>query len=288
MHASKNVLTKVRIISLGEIVTPNFENTFKAFMYTIMQKDLALKPHDIIPKLKQALAVLMQEDEHGNSILNDFKVGKITEQLFINKAIAAVKTNLGVELLGEEFKAAWRAGCPTYANFKDRLAAAIMFNAEPQQKMVLISFTNPIDMEHLREELEKNALSFNIDPETGSLTKIGGMDLYLTYETKKSKAQLITEVIQNLGASKVEPTSATTFAEVSMVSTATPEILYIKGVNQIEDLALAQDFATTSAAVESAADVCSVKTIIWEHSKQPLEDLLNSEAKVYHLEPAKL
>src|SRR3990167_1090980 len=175
-----------KIISLGEIVTPDIMKTIQAFTNLIVSKKQASNPLEIA----KSIGIVLQQ---SMKLIDDFKRGTLNETDFTEKMIASLKNATDIELTTDEFDQAWSAMCPKLEQFEPLLKQAIEYNS-PNQQIIFISFTNPKDIRHLAGELAKSNISYKI--ENDQLVEIGGIQLFTTYHSKQTKAELIETTIK--------------------------------------------------------------------------------------------
>ncbi|HTM63442.1 MAG TPA: hypothetical protein VL360_02950 [Gammaproteobacteria bacterium] len=258
---------KTRIISLGEIVTVNISKAIGAYIGMIASKNLSVSA-DIIGK--QVGGVLQSKMD----FLNQFKLGKVTENQFDQEMIGALAEATGVTLTVEEFNQCWNAMNPAYAQFADLLNEADAFNKQSGQKIIFISFTNPKDMRHLEAQLQKNNVLFKT--ENGELSEICGMKLLSSYSLQQAKNDLIVTAYYEL-----QPAGK----PGALFSNNTPaDIKYIRGVNNINDKVLSADWDKITQSVEAQANELRIPSVIWKkHEKQTLNEVLNASQPAANL-----
>lgn len=257
-------MTIVRILSLGEIVTQNQMKTLE---------ELALLINPEHPDyVKNALGIILQNGDTQIQ-LDKFKQGLITEQTFNSVMISKIKAEANKELTEKEFNKAWNAMNPKYAEFSTSLTEVIQANNQ-DQKIVFISYTNPKDINQLINELQENKVAYTINETTGYLDSIGGIPLYLTYSEKKSKANLIQQVITELKQPKIN--SFSIFSNSNSNSNSL-DIKYIRGLQGISDPILKTLNDPIITEVESATQLQKIDTILWnKKDKQSFQDAINS------------
>ena len=125
----------------------------------------------------------------AQAALDQFKRGIKREDKFTSIMIAKIKATFGVELTLDSFYGAWNAMNPTYAEFRKRLEEVL--RTQEMQHIVLVSYTNPIDMRHLIAELRTNGIPCTLDAVSGGLKRIDTISLYTTYSKKNQKQTLL-------------------------------------------------------------------------------------------------
>lgn len=278
---------QARIISLGDIVTLNIAKTVGAFTTLIAGKKSESNPAEVGGLIGGVLQTNM-------NLINDFKLGKMTENEFNEKMIAVLETATGVKLSTVEFDSAWNAMLPTFNQFEALLNEAITFNKQPGQKIIFISFTNPKDIRHLVEQLKTNKIAYKTDGD--QLTEIDGIKLLTTYAYKKSKAELIEVATKELRSSPAPQSSLATSMSAAAFNIDqyrplddAKDIKYIRAVNDLKDPVLKEDVDKTNEEVEKRVASFSIETIIWKKfEKQPFSDVLNRQVPVRKLQAAML
>lgn len=262
--------TQTTITNLGDIVMPNFAKMIDAFTTLFASKI----PDAVIANVKASILNVVKQT---TNIVTDVKHGTYNETGFTTKMIAALEQETGVKISFEEFDQAWNAMNPSYQQFQELLNLMIQHNQQPNQQVVFISFTNPKDMRHLNEELEKNHQPYQL--ENGELAEIGGIKLYTTYTRKQTKAQLIEDVIKNtMRKSQTQTPLANSMNNVFSLGKAceaeTPTVLYLRGVNNVNDPVLKDELDKSNASVDNKVQEYLVDTILWMKDKQKLPDIL--------------
>ena len=106
-------MKQVRIISLGEIVTPNIMKTLQAFTLLIAQKKSA--------DSKQIGLIIGNVLKQNLDRIDQFKLGSLNESKFTEQMIEELEKATGIKLTTGEFNLAWNAMNPKYNQFKDLL-----------------------------------------------------------------------------------------------------------------------------------------------------------------------
>jgi len=237
---------KIRVISLGEIITPNFSKGVVAFCQLAQSKGSKLTP--------QALGGIIQSNM---DLINALKEGKKTEAAFI----ADMTEALGFEMSADEFKQAWKAMLPDFSVVKPKLEQAIAFNSQLGNQIIFISFTNPIDIGFIKQMMDANKVGCFLNLGK-TVNLIAGIPLYTTYSLKQTKSDMLAQVVNELRANYPKA-----------------DLAYIKGVNKIDDKTLKSDFDQTSEQLDKVTEAKGVKTIIWDKSQQKdLQAVLKDES----------
>lgn len=269
------LVTQVRIISLGEIVTPDIMKTIQSFTDLIAGEKQAAVPTDI----GKAIGVVIQQNM---ILINDFKLGKLNEKYFTDQMIDALEKATDIRITVEEFDHAWKAMSPQFKQFESQLKQAIEYNSNPNQQIIFISFTNPKDMRYLIDELKTNNQDCKIFND--QLTEIGGIPLYTTYSTQQTKAELIETTIKQLKSKAYSQRSlGSSISNVLSIKdedtkeeSGSCEIKYIRCVNSIKDPILREDLDMTNQDVGNKTALFLVDTLLWKKWEQPLSDILSN------------
>lgn len=180
MAASREI-QNIRVMSLGEIVTPSMMKGVTA---------LAALTSSPVPVLLGVIGKLQKE-------IDSFKLGTVSETDFNNLFISAINSATDVIITTDQFDEAWGKMNPTYDAFMKNLQSTIKYNEKNNQKFILVSFTNPKDIRRLQTELEKNKVAHQTvtdEHEKTHLKSIEGVELLLTYKEKKIKVELVKQV----------------------------------------------------------------------------------------------
>jgi len=255
-------LKKIRIISLGEIVSPNLLSGL-----TKLTETIAKKSGIAIVQIASQMHTCVQDNFN---LIEAFKTEKLSEPEFNKLFIDALKNETGVRLSVDELDSAWDSMNPQFFEFKHTLEQIIACNREKNPEIVLISDTNPKDIRHLIRELQANNIPFGTDA-YGHLNEISGMTIHTTYTRQLTKADLLKDVIIQLRRSEAHGNS---FFNEHKEERPSSDIKYIYGVNHVEFSCLKEDFDNTTAAVQKAAGRYLVETILWNKELIPLRDLL--------------
>lgn len=262
-----------RIISLGEIVSPDLMKAINKFTSLIATKKSSTNFQEIGRAIGGVLGSKM-------NLINDLKLGKISESDFDSQMISALEQATEVKLSTDEFNTAWSALCPVYSQFSLLLNEVIDFNNKPGHKVIFISYTNPKDIRHLIEQLKINNVAYKTKDD--ELIEIAGIKLLTTYGSRKTKAELIDVANQQMRSdivvqSPLASSMAAVFNHDQNGLNQSPDIKYIRGVNDVKDPILKEDLDKTNEDVERQANMFSIETIIWKKfENQSLSDVLNS------------
>lgn len=262
------IMTKVRIISLGEIIMQNQMKTLVAFATLINPEN----PKSVMMQLGKIL-----QDAETQQRLDKFKLGLKTEEEFTSEMILKIKEATGVELTRENFDKAWNAMNPNFSEFSP-LLSEVLREHHDDQKMIFISYTNPKDMRHLIKQLDEHKIIYTCDA-NGNINSIQGVSLYLTYVEKKSKADLILEVIQRQVASDLPKDQISFFRKESAPSPETVDIKYIRGIQRPDDPILKLLAERSIEETESKASSIGVQTLLWDRgNKQAFSEVVCSSS----------
>jgi len=270
------MVKQVRIISLGEIITPNIMNAIQAFTSLITGKKETGNPSEI----GKAIGIVLQQNVN---LINNFKLGKLDESDFTQQMIDALRKATGVELTISEFDHSWNEMNPQFNQFGALLAQATEYNSQPNQQIIFISFTNPKDIRNLIKELESNQQHYQVAND--QLVEICGIQLYTTYTMQQNKAELIESTIKKLNTKMPYQSnlvnSISNVLSIEQARASEPlNIKYIRCVNDIKDPILKEDTNQTNQKVEKTAEAFFVDTIIWNKWEQSLSDMLNNQQVV--------
>lgn len=261
-------MPSIRIVSLGEVVPQQQMKALMAFATVISPGD---------PKAAQSVLgkILLGADTYKD--LSDFKEGTISEETFTANMITRIKDATTVELTPEQFDTAWNAMNPAFAEFSASLGEVLREN-RGDQKIILISYTNSKDMRHLRNELDAAGTKYTLD-ENGEFSSIEGMPLHLSYTAKKTKADLILQVIQQM----VRPPSVTLFGSAPQ---SQDDIKYVRSISGEKDPIFNHLHEESHKTVVDAAEQKGVATLFWNKQKGQSFNEAIHESQAIHLVPA--
>ncbi|HEU5282149.1 MAG TPA: hypothetical protein VFU82_09245 [Gammaproteobacteria bacterium] len=262
-------MKKIRIISLGEIVTPNLGNGLNALAKMIAEKSAC--------ELKQAFPQVQSAVQKNFGAIEQLKQGLLSEDEFNERFINAIHAESGIQLTVDEFDSAWAAMNPKFTDFRQALETALSFQDKKDQQLILISHTNPKDIRHLVNELHSNDIPYQLDAD-GNLCEISGIELHTTYANKVTKSDLIKNVI--IGLRQSDSPRNRLFSEHKDDSQP-DDIKYIHGVNEIQLETLKKDFDDTTSSVQEAAEKFRVNCILWDKKSISMTDILNEENLVH-------
>lgn len=263
---------QVRLISLGEIITPDIMKCIQAFTVLIAKK----KASSDLAEIGKSIGAVMQANM---SLINQFKLGKVSEEDFNEQMIALLEKATNVKLTVDEFDGAWNTMNPVFKQYELALQQAIQYNKQPDQQIIFISFTNPKDIRFLMKQLDENNINYKV--ENGQLSEIAGIKLLTTYHEKKSKEDLIEDVIKRLLSKRASQSALASsmnnvFNAVGAETADVPNIFYIRGVNRLNDPILKEDLDRTNQKVEEKASLFYVDVVLWKKfENQTLADVLN-------------
>jgi hypothetical protein len=148
------------------------------------------------------------------------------------------------------------------------------------QHIVLVSYTNPKDMKHLVAELRANHVPCTLDPISGELKKIGEQPLFTTYSAKKTKEQLILEIIQGYAPKPVDPSIPSFFPPAPR-----PDIKYVRGIRGSTDPLVKALSEKSDTSVAATIASLGIETLFWNREvDQPFNDAITSTE--VHIVPA--
>jgi hypothetical protein len=166
-----------------------------------MMMELARLINSADPKAAMSqLREILQDTETQHS-LDQFRLGFKREEEIIIEMISKVRESTGKQLTINEFNMAWNAMNPAFSEFASVLSEVVSEHHD-DHKMVFVSYTNPKDMRHLTAELDSNSVPYTREEASGEINSICGIPLYLTYLAKKSKAELILQIIHQQKTSR--------------------------------------------------------------------------------------
>lgn len=279
-----SIRKQIKILSLGEIVTPDIRKTIQAFTDLIAKKKQAPNLADI----GRSIGIVLQQNI---KLIDDFK-RILNEADFTKKMIDSLKNATDIELTINEFDQAWNAMSPKLEQFETLLKQAIEYNNLPKQQVIFISFTNPKDIRHLVNELQKSNIEYKIEKD--QLVEIGGIQLFTTYGSKQTKAELIETTIKKLNTkSPTQSALANSMSNLLSFEHAKEaesiDIKYIRCVNGINDPILKDCLDKTNEEVEKNAAGFFVDTILWKKDEATLSEVLcNSQVESKKIVVAKL
>lgn len=263
-------MSRVRILSLGEIVTQNQMKMMMEFARLINSAD----PQAAMIKLRE----ILQDTETQNS-LDQFRLGFKREEEVIIEMISKIRVSTGVQLTIDEFNKAWNAMNPTYPEFASVLSEVVREH-HGDHKIVFVSYTNPKDIRHLKTELDSNSVPYTRDEGNGEINSICGIPLYLTYLTQKSKADLILQVMHQQTAPRLFANRDNSFFEQIPVSPSeAPDIKYIQCIRGTVDPVYKMLTDKSIADVKNTTSSAGVETIFWNRQdKQPFNEVIRDTA----------
>ena len=281
-------IAQVRIISLGEIVTPNMAKGVEAIAKHILRHQKLLsgtgesKGIDIpLDEVKAMMQIVGKVAYRLNPEIERFKMGDLTEDRFDELFISELKKETGVELTPIEFNEDWNEMNPLFAVYANLLAEAIAYNKQLNQKMVFVSYSNPKDIRNLIKQLKEKGVPYQVDKDD-NLIEIAGIEVHLSYVKRQPKSGLIAGVVSGLK----EPRKLSSLATLSVLGSATKmeskeaDIKYIYGTNKIKDEFAAQKaaFEKDSQAAKEAAENLRVETILWDKQQTSFKDILTNRS----------
>jgi hypothetical protein len=263
---------KTRIISLGEIITPNIMKTIHAFTALIVNH----KPDSNPAQVGAQVGGVLQTQK---TLIDDLKHGAILEAQCVEQIISALEKATEVKLSLEEFYDAWNAMCPHFKEFEQFLRDAIEFNRKKNHSAAFISATNPIDIRFIVKQLAENKVAYQY--ENDQLLEIEGIPLFTTYSLQMPKAALIEHIVKlHLSKAGGRSALASSMDDVFKSTTTASDIKYIRGVNKIDDPVLSvikTELDQTNQDIEQKAASLQVEVVIWKKwEKQSLLEALNT------------
>lgn len=264
---------KLRIISLGDLVTQNHMEAINAFAKLINSKNPQIS-------LKDAGAMVVQIVKDNLRIINELKIGNLTEKEFNAQMIEAIRSKTGVALTEEEFDGAWNAMNPRYDKYKAQLADAIAFNKAPNQELVIISYTNPKDIRYLIQNLKENRVPHKVSSDQ-ILLEIEGIPVYSSYARRMPKADLVQQVVKDKSPAIIQGPVTRSISDVlGLTQQESIDIKFILAEKPpIADPALREDDAKTLAAVKAKLKTLGVDIVSWNKQEQSLAEVLEGNSQ---------
>jgi hypothetical protein len=174
---------RINILSLGTLAPQNQGKTIEAFSAKLCEKSRHSRED-----MQMAITALLQSNE---TLIKDFKLGRISEDEFTKKLISDIQKATRVELSTAEFNSAWHAMNPEFSQYYEKLHRLTLKNQESSsRKYSLVSDTNPKDMAKFFKALSDNCVPFEMCDD-GLVIINGTLPLYLSYAFGKTKAGLI-------------------------------------------------------------------------------------------------
>jgi hypothetical protein len=258
-------MQKIRIISLGEIISPDIQKTLEAFSALLSDKLPGTTEKEIKGGIEKVLQIHVP-------LLNQFKLGNINEDDFSHKLIEAINSFFSVKITSDEFDDCWSKMYPDFESYEPLLRQAIEFNRASDQALIFISFTSPKDINHLTSELAKHHIPTDIHNDF--LLSIDSIPLYTTYMCKKPKADIIKDVITSLKRTPILlPLNSLLFQSL-MTGNKESDIKYICSNNRILEPTLKDDYQKTTQAAQETCTSFMVETIFWDKQHQSLQEVL--------------
>jgi len=262
-------MSKIRIVNLGDVITQNQIETLLAFAAHINPTN---------PEAGQAVVRDILLGVHMQSDLAEFKQGNMSENDFTQGTISKIENVTNIKLTKEQFDTAWNKMNPTHQEFSPFLNMLRDWH-QGDQKIILISYTNPKDMRYLKSQLDEAKIEYTLD-ENSQLNRIAGMPLHLSYTAKKTKAELIELALQQVLA----PPSATLFGSAPQQRS---DIKYIRSVKGQEDPIIAQLAEESRQSAVDAAKTEGIETLFWDKNSGQAFHEINSDC-TYVVSAAKL
>ncbi|KTD24430.1 hypothetical protein [Legionella maceachernii] len=252
------------ILSLGDVVTQNQLATVSQFASFI---------DPVNPQAKMPVLDKILQSKAMGDLLKQFKTGQISEEAFLIDILKRIEENTGVALSKEQFYAAWNAMNPSSSSFISRLNEVAM-----HRDVIFVSETNPIDMAHLKQELQKENIPFTTDEEN-NLTSLAGIPLYLSYVHKQPKESLILTVIEKLKKNSLNP---------EQLYFHPWDIKYMLSDRSIPHEQLEKLNQESKETVSEALETKGIATLVWHISQgEKFAEAIKSE-NIYHVPVAKL
>ena len=261
---------QIKIISLGEITTPDISKALAAFINLI-----AAKKEVALDQVKGSVQTVLH---HNMALINSFKLGQVDEATFTKRMIDALclATETDKLLTVEEFDTAWNAMNPKFKDFEAVLRQALEYHTSPNQQIILFSFTNPKDIRHLINELKTNNVDHTVNKD-GQLVAVCGISVFTTYVSKQTKEELLETIIKQCHAkSAAQGTLASSMSQIlSTESKQEPvEVQLVLGLNKIPDPVLSKNLDDTNRGLVETAQKLSAAVVIWSKKEESLTQVL--------------
>lgn len=181
----------IKIINIDVVIKKDEIKARNAFVSFIADKQQS----NDVSRITQAVDAVLQQNDYA---ISDMNCGRINAHQFTEHMIVQLSKMTNVTFNHLEFDAAWNTMYPTFSDFKDSLQSAIDYNTQPDQRIIFMALTNSKDMTHLVGELSKHKLIHK--ESNGYLDEIMGISIYLTYSRRKTGAELLGVIMDDLKA----------------------------------------------------------------------------------------
>ncbi|MDQ8039345.1 MAG: hypothetical protein REH83_02950 [Rickettsiella sp.] len=255
----------VKIISLGDLITPDFNKVILAFAQLINQKSPQLNQSVILDAISNTIP-------KTKSNLDKFNLGEITEKEFTEKMLVALQKETNVLLTFEEFDSAWSAMYSEFATYRTFLEEASYYNKQTQHQLIFISYTNPKDIRNITNQLSMHNIPHQF--ENNILSEIDGMPIYMSYVAKQNKTKLLASTIQAVNNSFQAKNFFSRFFQL-ISSKKQVDITYICCENAITNPLLKASLDQQNFELGQTLKNLSIDTYIWNKADESLFDVLN-------------
>lgn len=242
---------KIRILSLGEIVTPNMMKGVSA-----LSEKSGLSPAKI--------GSILQEEEMKTLIMQ-FKLGYVgasgqddmtptqATEIFVDCFVNRLNKEAPKPITSDDFIAAWSTMNPEYNVYSDVLDEAVAFNETQGCRLILLSYTNYLDMLCLFNDGTVDVNPF--DP-----VSIHGIPFYASYNRHAQAPQLLEDIIRELREEKKDSNMHALFQEPKL------DIAWI--YCQTQDAAAR--FGTPPDAMYAVCEQFGIRAQYWDKPNQEL------------------
>ena len=257
----------IKIINLGDIITPNFSDTLTAFTQRFSEKNPGLELSSIEHTLCQIIPKL-------KSSIDTFNRGECNEDDFTTEMLSILQKETGTLLSAEEFHHAWSAMYPEFTAYQTFLEQAIGYHKQANQEIILISATNSHAISQLISQLNSHNISYRLD-DKGALREIDTIPLHTSYSTKQTKSELLNSIIADINKSLKPSHVVSRLFSRSSFRKKRADISYIRCTNTITDPVLKVELDQQNAELAETLKKLHVKTVIWnKHLGESLANIL--------------
>jgi len=269
-------MKNIRIISLGEIIRPNMMAGVMALSETT-----GISP--------QKIGAILQ-DVFTQRLINGFKLGKLpslkffytgeekaeydildqvlsvdaVEKIFCAQMVRRFhrEENIAKPLTEEDFRRCWSVMNPGYEQYADLLQEAVAFNQSPDNELIILSFTNSLDV----GDMKKNGVS--VDPENP--TSINGITLHASYHTHLFAQDMLQKIIKDICSSYSGPAL---FNQANHLENVTVTYVHTPAKEDVK-----KRFGTDSDEMLEICRAMNIQHLVWERdSHMSLSDALTMD-----------
>jgi hypothetical protein len=169
---------------------------------------------------------------------------------------------------------------PEFKYYEEVLRQVIREHRRPNQEVILVSATNPKDMDKIFSQMVANDIGVE-GPFEDNSHHLAGMPLFLSYLFLQDKVTLVRNQVSRLrppSVSSLVESLSTGLGFAKSANAEQEEIVYVHGPNEMTDSALTAYREELDRNNRTLQNSVPVRFVLWDKNSQSLSSVLQSAA----------